>query len=319
MAGAPTPPETGGTGTSAPPAGCRAGRIAWTARIPASVPGGRVRMRVRAGPRESDLLSEPGGSALDLPVAGPVRYEAVFEESAAELVVPLLTSMALDDVTLFFWTPARFSRWDSGLPAASVERLLEPDAAANAPEPGPAPIPPGATPGGGGFVFPGGGGAGRPPSPGAPPWADGGSPGADFPIPGAGTDLLPPPPESGLRGGAGTAARNPPESSPARTERPKGATVQVAIEVVSGEDREPVPLALLDIRQGGAVLFERVRANRGGRFLFDALTGESYEATARKDGYVEETVRFVADESPAPDGTVLTVEIPLQPDSHEGD
>ncbi|MBI4614594.1 MAG: hypothetical protein HY720_13370 [Planctomycetes bacterium] len=311
------------TGTGLPPA-ARVARIAWTQRVPAEVPGGRIRMEVQVGSVWSPVLDDPAGSRVDLVANGPVRYRARFEETAREGVEPLLASPSLDDVTIFFVTPPEIVRWETEVPVHEVLALFEDDPQ-DGPEDGPGggdpAVPPGCEPGDGEYVFPGGGGGGEPPDPGAPPGQGQGSPGADIPFPGelpegpGGVPAVPPPGSDvrgegapdlggsgpmGLPGPRGGAAHGRGQRGGLGSQQPDASKVPVVIVllVVEKGSGKEVPRAKLDIETGGRPLFRDVRTNQLGRFRFTGQAGELYRVTVTKPGYADQVAEVTAPEHP---------------------
>lgn len=95
-----------------PPRGSTIESVHWTARIPRTVPGGRVRMEIKTGERWSPPVENAGGSPVEIRADGPVQFAAFFEETAEEGVEPLLTSPAVDDVTVVFRHAPVFLRYE---------------------------------------------------------------------------------------------------------------------------------------------------------------------------------------------------------------
>ncbi|MBI4616035.1 MAG: hypothetical protein HY720_20630 [Planctomycetes bacterium] len=289
------------------PGKSRVSRVAWTARVPEDIPGGKIRLEILVGDKSSGKLDDPGGSPVDMVVDGPVRYRAYFEETAREGVEPLITSMALDDVTVFFTHAPEITRWETDLPSGLIELLLEPDPELERPEPG-IPIPPGGHMEGDEVVFPVTGGGGPPPD-----WEDLPTILSSYEFDPAGGPMGDPWIASRFRrpggptGGGGPGIRGRPGSSRGK----KGDRIKVppvplpevrlVIEVTDAETKKPIQEAKVTISSGGTVLVADGLTGRNGRLYYPAERGKTYEVHVEAEGY-ESATESVPIPGDAPEG-----------------
>ncbi len=262
----------------------RVARIAWTARVPANIPGGRLRMFVRSGDEASAILGDADGSSVDLPVQGAVHYEARFEETAAEDVVPLLESMALEDVTVFFLVRTEIVRWESDV---APDRLV---VAGREPPAEPLDRP--------GLSMP------VPPAPAHRSIEDFALATEDDPAALLGTSAGGAGERAGSDGGLSFAAaarigasrrsegagRG---SDPAPARRPAG-SVAIVVEVADRATGAPVPGARANVFVEGVTLLSGVRTPRTGRLLLEVASGAHVRVEVGKRNWKDGATEFVA-------------------------